>query len=196
MSHWIFCATAHRDEGISDPLEIIERRFRDQFWGLGKKTPNRRALKAGDKVIFYLGVPHRAFAASATLASDSFAVSPAEREQLSHGIDFYRAEYGVRLSDTQLWEHPCKVEDVVSVLSFIDNKENWGVYLQGGVRYLPERDFEAITERVFPITSSSSSAVGDKFVVSLPNLHWKLTLKNSLTRIGTTSILAEAFSGM
>jgi hypothetical protein len=100
MSHWIFCATAHRDEGISDPLEIIERRFRDQFWGLGKKTPNRRALKAGDKVIFYLGVPHRAFAASATLASDSFAVSPAEREQLSHGMDFYRAEYGVRLSDT------------------------------------------------------------------------------------------------
>jgi hypothetical protein len=58
------------------------------------------------------------------------------------------------------------VEDVVSVLSFIDNKENWGVYLQGGVRYLPERDFEAITERVLPITSSSSSAVGDKFVVS------------------------------
>jgi hypothetical protein len=166
MNHWIFVATAHKDKGIFDPIEIIEHRFRDQFWGLGKKTPNRRALKAGDKVIFYLGIPHRAFAASATLASDSLAVSPSERERLSHGMDFYLAEYGVQLNDATLWTHPCKVEDVVSALSFIDNKENWGVYLQGGVRYIPERDFDAITERVLPVTPNSTPMVGDKFVIS------------------------------
>jgi hypothetical protein len=166
MNHWIFCATAHRDKGISDPSEIVELRFRDQFWGLGEKTPNRRALKAGDKVIFYLGSPHCAFAASATLASDSLVVSPSEQEQLSHGTDFYRAQHGVRLTETKLWERPCRVQDILSVLSFIENKENWGVYFQGGVRYLPEADFEAITQRFVPIVSSTPPRDGDEFFAS------------------------------
>src|SRR5579863_1504241 len=143
MSHWIFCATAHKDKGIADPREIIEQRFRDQFWGLGEKTPNRRTLQAGDKLIFYLGVPHCTFAASATLASDSFAVSSAEQQRLSHDMDFYRARYGVRLTETKVWEHPCRVEDVVGALTFVVNKQSWGAYFQGGVRYLPEKDFEA-----------------------------------------------------
>jgi hypothetical protein len=156
MNYWIFCATAHKDRGISDPHEIIEQRFRDQFWGLGEKTPNRRALKAGDKVIFYLGTPHCAFCGSAALASDSFAVSALQQEQFSHGVDFYRAQYGVTLTEAKLWEHPCRVEDVLAVLAVIENKENWGVYFQGGVRYLPKGDFEAITERVFPSPSNNS----------------------------------------
>jgi Endonuclease NucS len=149
MSYWIFCATAHKDVGISDPEDVLKQRFSDQFWGLEEKTPNRRALKAGDNVVFYLGIPHRTFAASAVLASDSFALSPSQQEDLSHGMDFYRAPYGVRLSEISTWEHPCRVEDVLASLSFIENKNNWGVYFQGGVRYLPERDFEAITQRRF-----------------------------------------------
>lgn len=158
MSYWIFCATAHREVGISDPEDLLKQRFSDHFWGLGEKTPNRRALKAGDRVIFYLGVPHRTFGASAVLASDSFALSPKEKEDLSHGMDFYRAPYGVRLSEVNTWEHPCRVEDVLPSLSFIENKENWGVYFQGGVRYLPECDFEIITLRCFgtpPVLSES-----------------------------------------
>jgi len=166
MSHWIFCVTAHKDKGISDPSEIIEQRFQDQFWGLGEKTPNRRALKAGDRVIFYLGIPHCAFAASATLASDSFEVSPSEQEQLSHGMGFYRAQHGVRLIETKRWERPCRVQDILSVLSFIENKENWVVYFQGGVRYLPEADFEAITQRVVPVVSSTSPRDADEFFAS------------------------------
>jgi predicted RNA-binding protein len=166
MNHWIFCVTAHKDRGISDPREVIEQRFRDQFWGLGEKTPNRRALKAGDKIVFYLGIPHRRFAASAMLASDSFAVPALEQEQLSHGMEFYRAQYGVRLTEIKLWEHPCRVEDVLSALTFIENKENWGVYFQGGVRYLPEGDFEAITERALPLTLSNSLGAGDGSFVS------------------------------
>src|ERR1700730_7302121 len=149
MSYWIFCATAHKDVGISDPEDVLKQRFTDQFWGLGERTPNRRALKAGDKVVFYLGFPHRTFAASAVLASDSFALSPSQQEDLSHGMYFYRAPYGVRLSEISTWEHPCRVEDVLPSLSFIENKDNWGVYFQGGVRYLTERDFEVITQHCF-----------------------------------------------
>ncbi|MGH9517544.1 MAG: PDDEXK nuclease domain-containing protein, partial [Terriglobales bacterium] len=92
-----------------------------------------------------LGTPHKAFAASAVLASDNFTLSAAEQVQLSHDMEFYRAPYGVRLQETNIWNRPCRVDDVLSQLTFIENKDNWGVYFQGGVRYLPERDFEIIT---------------------------------------------------
>jgi hypothetical protein len=161
MNHWIFCATAHKDKGISDPHEIIEQRFRDKFWGLGEKTPNRRTLQAGDEIIFYLGVPHCAFAASAKLASDSFEVSPSEQQQLSHGLDFYRARYGVRLSETRVWERTCRVEDVVGALTFVVNKQSWGAYFQGGVRYLPEEDFKTISEYALAAPRSTATSAGD-----------------------------------
>jgi Endonuclease NucS len=156
MKHWIFCATAHRDFGISDPMEILRQRFSDRFWGLGKKTPNRRDLKAGDRVVFYLGLPHKAFAASAVLESDSFDLNPTQQANLSHGMEFYRTEYGVRLVETNTWEQPRRVETVVQELSFIQN-DNWGVYLQGGVRYLPEADFEAIMRGSIPVESLGGS---------------------------------------
>lgn len=156
MNHWIFCATVHKELGINDPREVLSQRFSDQLWGLGEKTPNRRALKRGDQVIFYLGTPHKAFAASAVLASDSFTLSAVQQEELCHGMEFYRAPYGVRLEQTSIWERQCRAEEVVPSLSFIENKENWGIYLMGGVRYIPENDFRIVTESlVRPIIASS-----------------------------------------
>ena len=168
MAYWIFCVTAHKDLGISDPEDVLKQRFSDQFWGLGEKTPNRRALKAGDKVIFYLGTPHRAFGASAVLASDSFSLSPQQQQDLSHGMDFYRAPYGVRLSEIDIWDHRCRVEDVLPAISFIENKDNWGVYFQGGVRYLPERDFAVIMGPCFaaPVALTESPLQQTASVVS------------------------------
>lgn len=166
MYCWIFCATAHKEIGIPDPETIVRQRFADQFWGLGEKTSNRRALKAGDRVVFYLGNPHKAFGASAVLASDSFAPSPVEQEELSHSLEFYRAPYGVRLKETSIWEHRCRVDDVLGSLTFIENRANWGVYFQGGVRYLPESDFEVITQRVFTV----AAGVSDTRVPAAPSV--------------------------
>ncbi|SRR5581483_4792345 len=176
MRHWIFCATVHKKFGINDPMVVLRQRFADQFWGLGQKTPNRQALKAGDKVVFYLGNPHKAFAASATLASDSFELSQAQQDELSHGLTFYRTRYGVRLEQTAFWEELCHVEDVVPAMSLIENKENWGIYLMGGVRYLPEQDFRVITGRVSnlgvavsgsPISTKSGSISQSQFALEM-----------------------------
>jgi hypothetical protein len=98
----------------------------------------------------------KAFAAFAVLASDSFASSPVEQEDRSHGMEFYRAPYRVRLKETSIWDHPCRVDDVLGALSFIENKANWGVYFQGGIRFLPESDFEVITQRVFSVAAGMS----------------------------------------
>jgi hypothetical protein len=133
--------------------------------------PRHRALQPGDKVGFYLGIPHKAFSASAVLASPSFSLSPAEQEELSHGMGIYRALYGVRLNQTLIWEHPHRVEDLLPALGFIENKEYWGSYFQGGVRQLGERDFQIIYENAVPATPIISPSVP-----SLPSPHPRSTV--------------------
>jgi predicted RNA-binding protein len=152
MSFWMFSVTSHKENDRTfAPEEVLRLRIGDRFWGLGEKTPNRRALKRGDKVVFYLGNPHKTFAASAVLASDSFELSEDEQEKVSHGTKFFKAPYGVRLEEAAIWEHPRRVEDLLPALGFIENKEYWWAYFQGGVRQLGERDFQVICENVSAI---------------------------------------------
>jgi hypothetical protein len=147
MNNWIFTVTQHKLDGESYTAdEILNQRMSDQFWGLGEKTPNRRSLRKGDQVVFYVGLPRKVFAASAVLASDSFQLTDEQKEQYGHGKKFYRSDYGVFLTDIQVWKTSHLVEDLVANVKFIENKENWFAYFQGGVRQVSEDDFRTITE--------------------------------------------------
>jgi RecB family endonuclease NucS len=55
------------------------------------------------------------------------------------------------LDAIQLWETPRSAKDLIPNLKFIENKENWGSYFQGGVRQLSEDDYRAITENFFAV---------------------------------------------
>jgi len=147
MNHWIFVVTSHREYNL-EGRDILETRLKDKFWGLGKGTPNRKSLQAGDKIVFYVGDPEKAFAASAILSCSSFAPSEEERRELSHDKAFYEAEFGVRLDSIDLWEKPRRVEEIVSDLRFIENKVRWGPYFQGGVRGIAEEDFRTIVQGI------------------------------------------------
>ena len=147
MNYWLFVVTSQKADGqIVEADEILRQRFRDRFWGLGEKTPNRRALKQGDQVVFYVGKPHLAFAATSTLASDSFALTSEQKQQFSHGKAMYTTDYGVHLENAVQWDNPKLVKDLAPSLSFIENTLNWGAYFQGGVRQLSEDDFRIIVE--------------------------------------------------
>jgi|GEM_PF-895882 hypothetical protein len=147
MNHWIFTVTQHKVDGESYTAdEFLNQRLNDQFWGLNEKTPNRRSLHKGDHVVFYVGLPRKVFAASAALSSDSFELTNEQKVKYSHGKKFYHSEYGVLLTDIQVWQTPHPVEDLVTNLKFIENKESWFSYFQGGVRQVSEVDFRTITE--------------------------------------------------
>jgi ethanolamine ammonia-lyase light subunit EutC len=122
---------------------------------LGEKTPNRRWVQPGDKVVFYTGIPHKSFAGSATLRSASFTLSPAEQEQLAHGTQLFQSNYGVWLEDLVIWEHPRRVEDLLPSLEVIKNKISWYAYFQGRVRQLGEKDFQTICSGVIPATKQT-----------------------------------------
>jgi hypothetical protein len=85
MNYWIFTVTAHKDaEGVYSAEDIFTQRMKDQFWGFGDKTPNRKNLKEGDKIIFYIGLPSKVFGGSAILASPSFGLSKTQQRKFGH----------------------------------------------------------------------------------------------------------------
>lgn len=146
MRHWIFTTTSHKtNRGFLAARDIFNRRTSDCFWGLGEKTPNRNNLTEGDKVVFYIGIPEKVFAATATLATSPFKLDEVQKRKLGHGIDFFTTEYGVTLKDIDTWAIPKSVEELLPFLRFIENKEFWYSYFQGGVRQISEEDFETIT---------------------------------------------------
>lgn len=149
MNYWIFVANYWKlsDSQWVDSREIIRTRAGDKFWGLGERTPNRKALAKEDRIVFYAGGgDSQVFMATATLASASYELTTEQNEFVSHGREEFRTQYGVDLEDVELWSVPKSARDLVPHLSFIQNKEFWGTYLQGGVRSLSPADYLVITE--------------------------------------------------
>ncbi len=146
MKFWVFIVTNRKDNGkIISGREILEIRLADQFWGLGERTPNRRKLEAGDKVVFYEGNPTKGFVASASLKSTSFKLSSERQEQYSHGRKCFTTDYGVYLDDIRLFKTPVPAEQLIDHLTFIENTEYWYSYFQGGTREIFEADYLLIT---------------------------------------------------
>ena len=157
MNYWIFVVTSHSEYSLTGE-QIFNQRMKDEFWGLGEKTPNRANLSIGDKVVFYIAVPKKAFGGTATLASSSFKLNTSQNKKYGHGTEFYESDYGVLLKEINTWATPKTVTDeVVSGLKFIENKEFWGGYLQGGIRQIPEGDFKTIVGEL-PLVEKISTA--------------------------------------
>ncbi len=81
MNYWLFTVTEKKvDSDTLEAKDIFDQRTSDKFWGLGERTPNRRSIRQGDRVVFYVGWPLMIFAATATLASDSFSLSDEQKD--------------------------------------------------------------------------------------------------------------------
>jgi predicted RNA-binding protein len=157
MNYWFFTVTEKKADGL-EAEDIFKQRTSDKFWGLGEKTPNRRNLRRGDRIVFYVGWPLMIFAATANLASDSFSLSEEQKDIYGHGKTFYRADYGVQLENVEFFDSARLVKELVPALKFIENKENWNTYFQGGVRQLSEDDFLTIVGwRSLPFNESSKT---------------------------------------
>lgn len=154
MNHWIFIVTSI-DQGHTS-REIYRLRMEDRFWGLGERTPNRRNLKKGDRVVFYIGLPEKVFGGTAQLASDSFQLTPEQIARYSHDRPHLEAGYGVRLSQIEVWDEPQPVEPLTSALDFIENEPYWYSYFQGGIRGITRDDYATIV-RGFETTSDKDS---------------------------------------
>lgn len=145
--YFVFIVNA--SQGVRRKLtarETYERLMKLTAWGIGERTPYRRDLRPGSKVVFYqAGKDGQRFIGTATIASDLRRMSEARaRERRKVGVE--PAHYDLELADVEIWKEPKSVGDMVQRLEFISNKEHFGVHFQGGVRRISEADYYTILE--------------------------------------------------
>lgn len=125
MASWIFVMTGD--------VEGFGGRIKSGEWPIFRKTHHRNEMRAGDKIVFYLGGKNnKKLMGIATISS---------------GLRKNGEEYFVSISEVEVWKDPLEMRKLVDSLGFIKNKDNWGLYLQGGVIPLPQKDHDTILAR-------------------------------------------------
>ncbi len=126
MSFWIFTVTSDEQE--------LAKRLKEEKWPIFQRTRHRQDLKKGDQVIVYHGGYHgsKSFVGTFRISSSP---SPSGSEKYSLGF-----------SEVKLWKTPVGIYDILGNLGFVVRKDNWGIYFQGGVSRIPEKDYKLILE--------------------------------------------------
>lgn len=181
-NYWIFVVTDQRI-GNEEMMgkDIFNKCIEDKFWGIGERTPNRKRLKKGDMVTFYLGGREgQKFLGSCKLDSRPILVSQLnekERKRLNRPSPFFDAEYGVYLSDVEVWDEPRRIQSLLPNLDFIRDKERFWLFLQGGVRAISEDDYNAIvsptTRKVKEEIEDETAFVLEKYLKEFILSNWK-----------------------
>src|SRR5579885_2515145 len=113
--------------------EVFDFLVRDRnAWGFGYHTPNRKAVKPGDKILFYLtGPQNQVFVGAATLKN------PPYEDNTGESKDWYLDPATLRLDleDVQIFDEPRPRKAFASI--------SW-VPAQGGSGKISERDYNVI----------------------------------------------------
>jgi|APSaa5957512535_1039671.scaffolds.fasta_scaffold75676_2 hypothetical protein len=124
MRQWVFVI---RDEEI-----VFKKRIKQKMWPLYRGTKFQTFLEIGDKIVFYqAGLGGQIFLGTAEVKS--------EVKQIPKKIDSY-----IDLDKINIWKKHPSIRNMVAKLSFIKNKEHWGLYLQGGILRMEKKDYTTI----------------------------------------------------
>lgn len=124
---WIFV--------IKNTDEEFEKRMKEKSWPIYSYTVNRKRIRPGDKIAFYK-------AGEGNKIILGISETSSEIKAQEGGIDFT-----VSLRNIDVWNKPILMKPLVDKLDFIDNKDQWGRYMQGGVVSISKKDFETISAK-------------------------------------------------
>jgi len=144
-----FVFIVNEGQGVHGKLparEIYGRLMRLRAWGIGERTPYRKELRKGSRVVFYqAGKGGQKFIGTATIASELRPMSD-DRAAARRAVGIEPARYDLDLTDIDIWKDPKPVVDMLQHLQFISNKDHFGVHFQGGVKRINEADYYTIVE--------------------------------------------------
>jgi|GEM_PF-368648 len=159
-NHYIFVVKDHRcGDGVVDAFTIFEDRVKKRVWGLSRFAAQRRRISRGDRVVFYVSSKSRKMLSQlvgcGVIDSQPYPASDVERrlciafpERYTHIVD---------LADVEIWPKPIPFRRVCGSLSFVRNKQNPYLYLQGGVVRICEDDYLTICNTAKLFMSSNST---------------------------------------
>jgi len=165
-----FVFVVNSQQGVTKKLsakQIYTRLMKLKVWGINERTPYRRDLSEGSKVVFYqAGKGGQKFIGTATLASPLTKMNDTQATQRRE-VGIEPATYNIDVQDIQTWDKPKPVTDMIQRLEFISNKGHFGVHFQGGVKRIDEQDYYTIMEFAPPKGQAQLKSADRKYTHSL-----------------------------
>jgi predicted RNA-binding protein len=132
---WIFVSYPYSEFNAGTISEMEQELRKNSKWPIGKRTPHRKQLCAGDKVIFYqAGEEGKKFVGCGELFSNL-------QFDENQKFDF------VSIANIELFGKPIPINKLLETLSFIHNERCYGHHFQGGIVKIPEEDYRLIMRR-------------------------------------------------
>lgn len=170
MNYYIIQLSDQNKDGKKiTALEIFNHLVRDNnVWAFGQRTPNRKRIQKGDKVLFYVtGLDNQYFIGSATLESGAY-----QGGDISEILKTYDNPdaYRIDLSDVQLFSEPKYRKSIVNL--------EWQPNM-GGSSKISEADYNLIIGSVakvsatnFPTAEEQTEFVLEKYLEEFMVSNW------------------------
>lgn len=131
------------DSTTENAVDILKRRLDEKKYPLYKKTPFHKDVKKDDGVVFYVaGRKNKSqnFIGYSLIKS----VEIPNETLIDPDKNKYVLEKYLLFENIILFKTPIHIKAIINQLEFIKNKNNFGVYLMGGVSKITEGDFNLI----------------------------------------------------
>ena len=133
-------------DGAKDAMDIFDERIKSNLWPIYDKTPQIINLKEGKKVIFYIAgntKNSQHFIASATIdkiiKNSESIIDPNQNLRL---VKFY-----INFKNFLKFDKNVSVRENMDDLTFIKNKEKYGLYFQGGICKIDQTSYSYILNK-------------------------------------------------
>ena len=135
-------------DGKRSGFDIFNERVQENKWPIYNKTPQLRNVKEGKNVVFYIagaGEKRQSFIGCAKIKS----IIDNKNTTVDTNQEFKQVLFYVEFKELKIFDKDVNIRDHIDNLDFIENKEKYGLYFQGGICKIDQQSFEYIHNKSF-----------------------------------------------
>ena len=135
-------------DGKRSGFDIFNERVQENKWPIYNKTPQLRNVKEGKNVVFYIagaGEKRQSFIGSAKIKS----IIDNKNTTVDTNQEFKQVLFHVEFKELKIFDKDVNIRDHIDNLDFIENKEKYGLYFQGGICKIDQISYNYIQNKAF-----------------------------------------------
>ena len=135
-------------DGKRSGFDIFNERVQENKWPIYNKTPQLRNVKEGKNVVFYIagaGEKRQSFIGSAKIKS----IIDNKNTTVDTNQEFKQVLFHVEFKELKIFDKDINIRDHIDNLDFIENKEKYGLYFQGGICKIDQISYNYIQSKAF-----------------------------------------------
>ena len=135
-------------DGKRSGFDIFNERVQENKWPIYNKTPQLRNVKEGKNVVFYIagaGEKRQSFIGSAKIKS----IVDNKNTTVDTNQEFKQVLFHVEFKELKIFDKDVNIRDHIDNFDFIENKEKYGLYFQGGICKIDQISYNYIQGKAF-----------------------------------------------